>query len=94
MSFLPSMFSGTTFENVLRFRSLNTHIRTWVRRSRSGPAHNEDYHAILSFISGKRALIDAQPLMDTAEMLAKEFPRICVVEVVNGSGTDGVILRR
>ena len=80
------------YENILRFRTLNTHIRTWVERSKEGPEHFVDHADINNYIAAKRGQYDSQPMMDTAEDLAREFPRIVAVEVMNGAATDGVLL--
>jgi len=80
------------YENILAFRTLNTVIRTWVEREKSGPNDQEDYKAINAYIQEHRQTIDLQAMIDTAEMLTKEFPRICAVEVMNGSKTNGVLI--
>lgn len=80
------------YENILRFRTASTHIRTWVERAKDGPASHEDHLAINSYITGRRQVIDTQPLMATAEELARQFPRIVAVEVMGVSGNDGVLL--
>ena len=89
------MFFGTTstaiYENILKFRTLNTNIRTWVEREREGPDSSADFVEMNSYIAGRRQAIDTQPHMTTALELAQRFPRICAVEVINGSGTDGVL---
>ena len=84
MSFLPLFQKKErVYENILRFRTLNTHIRTWVERRKEGPGHFADHADINNYVSAKRGQYDAQPLMDTAEDLAREFPRIVAVEVMN-----------
>jgi hypothetical protein len=80
------------YENILAFRTRNTVIRTWVEREKSGPNDQEDYKEINSYIQEHRQKIDLQAMIDTAEMLTKEFPRICAVEVMNGSKTNGVLI--
>lgn len=92
MSFLPMFQKQRVYENILRFRTLNTNIRTWVERSKEGPSNHEDHAEINSYISTKRQQYDAQPMMDTAEDLARQFPRIVAVEVMNGSSHEGVLL--
>lgn len=93
MSFLP-MFQKKerVYENILKFRTLNTNIRTWVERSKDGPSTDEDYLVINTYISTRRQAFDAQPFMATAEELAAQFPRIVAVEVMNGSAHEGVLL--
>lgn len=89
------MFFGSTstpvYENILKFRTLNTMIRTWVEREKDGPDNSVDFLEINTYVASRRQAIDAQPFMTTALELAKEFPRIVAVEVMNGSGTDGVL---
>jgi hypothetical protein len=80
------------YENILAFRTLHTVIRTWVEREKTGPNDQEDYREINSYIQEHRQKIDLQATIDTAEMLTKEFPRICAVEVMNGSKTNGVLI--
>jgi hypothetical protein len=93
MSFLP-MFSRPQrlYENILSFRTLHTNIRTWVERDKSGPIDQEDYVEINAYVQTNRQVIDSQAMIDTAEMLTKDFPRIVAVEVMNGSRTNGVII--
>jgi len=93
VSFLP-LFSKPQrlYENILAFRTLNTVIRTWVERDKSGPYDQEDYKEINAYIQEHRQTIDLQAMIDTAEMLTKAFPRICAVEVMNGSKTNGVLI--
>jgi hypothetical protein len=95
MSFIP-YFSKTKpqrlYENILAFRTLNTVIRTWVEREKHGPIDQEDYKEINAYIQEHRQAIDLQAMIDTAEMLTKAFPRICAVEVMNGSKTNGVLI--
>jgi hypothetical protein len=80
------------YENILAFRTLNTVIRTWVEREKHGPIDQEDYKEINDYIQANRQTIDLQAMIDTAEMLTKAFPRICAVEVMNGSKTNGVLI--
>jgi hypothetical protein len=80
------------YENILAFRTLNTVIRTWVEREKHGPIDQEDYKEINAYIQEHRQAIDLQAMIDTAEMLTKAFPRICAVEVMNGSKTNGVLI--
>lgn len=80
------------YENILSFRTLNTNIRTWVERGPKGPIDQEDYKEINAFVQEHRQTIDLQAMIDTAEMLTKAFPRICAVEVQNGSRTNGVLI--
>lgn len=83
--------SQSVYENILKFRTLTTNIRTWVEREKSGPDSSVDFAEMHAYILSRREQIDSQPHMDTAVELAKRFPRICAVEVINGSGTDGVL---
>ena len=80
------------YENILTFRTLNTNIRTWVERDKDGPYDQEDYREINAYVQANRQVIDSQAMIDTAEMMTKEFPRIVAVEVMNGSRTNGVII--
>jgi hypothetical protein len=93
MSFLP-LFSRPQrlYENILSFRTLHTVIRTWVERDADGPYDQEDYKDINAYVQANRQVIDSQAMIDTAEMLTKDFPRIVAVEVMNGSRTNGVII--
>ena len=93
MSFLP-LFSKPQrlYENILSFRTLHTNIRTWVERDKDGPYDQEDYKDINAYVQASRQVIDSQAMIDTAEMLTKDFPRIVAVEVMNGSRTNGVII--
>lgn len=79
------------YENICKFRTLNTVIRTWVEREKDGPDNSVDFLEINEYIAGRRKFIDHQSFMATATELAKRFPRICAVEVMNGAGTDGVL---
>jgi hypothetical protein len=94
MSFLPLFTEKKTrvYENILKFRTLNHTIRTWVERSKEEPDEHTDFLEINEYISGKRKAIDAQPAVATAEDLCKRFPRICAIEVMNGSDNEGVLL--
>ena len=80
------------YENILSFRTLSTNIRTWVERDKSGPIDQEDYVEINAYVQTNRQVIDSQAMIDTAEMMTKDFPRIVAVEVMNGSRTNGVII--
>ena len=95
MSFLP-FFSRPKrmYQNILAFRTLNTVIRTWVERDATGPIDQEDYKEIHAYVLANRQTIDLQAMIDTAEMLTKDFPRIVAVEVMNGSKTNGIIITR
>lgn len=95
MSFIPFITTprkARVYENVLGFRTHTTVIRVWVDRGREGPSDQEDYVTMTAWVQANRSTIDHQPPMDTAEMLAEQFPRICAVEVLNGSRTNGVLL--
>lgn len=93
MSFLPYFSKPQRlYENILAFRTLNTVIRTWVEREKHGPIDQEDYKEINAYIQEHRQTIDLQAMIETAEMLTKQFPRICAVEVMNGSKTNGVLI--
>ena len=95
MSFIP-FFSKPkrVYQNILAFRTLNTVIRAWVERDKDGPYDQEDYKEINAYVLANRQTIDLQAMIDTAEMLTKDFPRIVAVEVMNGSKTNGVIINR
>jgi hypothetical protein len=93
VSFLPYFSKPQRlYENILAFRTLNTVIRTWVEREKHGPIDQEDYKEINAYIQEHRQTIDLQAMIETAEMLTKQFPRICAVEVMNGSKTNGVLI--
>ena len=93
MSFLPLFAKPQRlYENILAFRTLNTVIRTWVEREKTGPGDTEDYQEINAYVQANRQVIDAQELIDTAEMMTKAFPRIVAVEVLTGSKTNGVLI--
>jgi hypothetical protein len=92
MSFLTLGSKQRVYENILAFRTLSTHIRTWVERDKSGPTDQEDWSMIADWLSHHRNEIDEQPPMDTAEQLSKAFPRIVAVEVMNGARTNGCLL--
>lgn len=80
------------YENILKFRTLNHSIRTWVERSKDGPDEHADFLEINQYIGTRRKDIDIQPAMATAEELCKRFPRICAIEVMNGYENEGVLL--
>lgn len=94
MSFLPLFSEKKTkvYENILKFRTLNTNIRTWVERAADGPEPHDDHLVINQYIATRRKEIDIQPPMATAEELCKKFPRICAIEVMNGFENEGVLL--
>ena len=95
MSFLPYFSKPKPqrlYENILAFRTLHTVIRTWVEREKQGPYDQEDYKDINAYVQANRQVIDSQAMIDTAEMMTKDFPRIVAVEVMNGSRTNGVII--
>lgn len=92
MSFIPFARKSKVYENILSFRTLTTHIRTWVERGQEGPGDQEDWATISDWIGNNRHQIDEQPLLETAEQLCKQFPRIVAVEVLAGSKTNGVLI--
>jgi hypothetical protein len=92
MSFIPLFGKQRLYENILAFRTLSTVIRTWVERGREGPTDQEDFAEINAYVQANRQVIDSQEPMASAEMLAGQFPRICAVEVMNGSKTNGCLL--
>lgn len=94
MTFIPFLAEKKTkvYENILKFRTLNHTIRTWVERTASGPNEGEDFLAINDYIATRRQAFDTQPTIDTAEELCKQFPRICAIEVLNGYGNEGVLI--
>ena len=93
MSFLPLFAKPQRlYENILAFRTLNTVIRTWVERDKTGPSDTEDYQEINAYLQANRQVIDTQELIDTAEMVTKAFPRVVAVEVLTGSKTNGVLI--
>jgi hypothetical protein len=92
MSFLLFSRPQRLYENILTFRTLSTNIRAWVERDKRGPNDQEDFVTINAYVQANRQAIDSQAMIDTAEMLTKDFPRIVAVEVMNGSRTNGVII--
>lgn len=80
------------WENILKFRTFNHLIRTWVERDQSGPSHGEDMAAMQSWVASNRQRLDMLPSEDIAKEMAKEFPRISAIEVMNGYGTEGCLL--
>jgi hypothetical protein len=80
------------YENILAFRTHSTVIRTWVERTEEGPGDQEDFSDINAYIQVNRSVIDDQPMMASAAMVAKQFPRICAIEVMNGAKTNGVLI--
>lgn len=92
MSFFPFSSKQRVYENILAFRTLNTHIRTWVERGREGPTDHEDWALISDWIGQHRNVIDGQDFMATAEQLSKQFPRIVAVEVMHGAKMNGCLL--
>lgn len=83
--------SSAVYENILKFRTLNTHIRCWVEREKGGPDSSVDFLEMNNYIAARRQAIDVQPHMTTGLELTQNFPRIVAVEVMNGSGTDGIL---
>lgn len=80
------------YENILKFRTHNTNIRTWVEREPDGPRPDADWEEINEFLSANRQAIDAQDFRVTADLLCTKFPRICAVEILSGSQHLGVLL--
>ncbi|NBW17160.1 MAG: hypothetical protein EBR82_55200 [Caulobacteraceae bacterium] len=80
------------YENILKFRTHNTNIRTWVEREPEGPAADTDWMEISDFIAANRQSIDSQDYRTTADLLCTKFPRICAVEIMSGSAHLGVLL--
>jgi len=80
------------WENILKFRTLTTHIRVWIDRESDGPQPDADWAEIQEFIGVHRHQIDGQTLQSTVTLLTEKFPRISAIEVLNGSGTSGVLL--
>jgi hypothetical protein len=80
------------YENILKFRTLNTNIRTWVDRDARGPTEEQDYDEIAHWVATNRQQIDSQPLLETAEQIALEFKRCSAIEVMNGSLNTGVLI--
>lgn len=80
------------YENILKFRTHNTHIRTWVERDPDGPQPQADWDSIDAFITENKLSIDNQDYRITADLLCVKFPRICAVEIMSGSQHVGVLL--
>ncbi|NBW20214.1 MAG: hypothetical protein EBR82_70820 [Caulobacteraceae bacterium] len=76
----------------MRFRTLNRNIRVWMDRDRSGPSEEADYANINNWVHAHRVRIDEQSLIDTADELAREFPRASAIEIHTGSMTGGVLV--
>ncbi|NBW17098.1 MAG: hypothetical protein EBR82_54890 [Caulobacteraceae bacterium] len=80
------------YENILRFRTLNTNIRVWIEREPEGPATTEDWALVNEFVQLHRQFIDSQSHKDTVDMLSNQFPRIAAIEVMDGASHAGVLL--
>lgn len=94
MTFIPFLSDKKTkvYENILKFRTLNHSIRTWVERSKDGPDEHNDFLEMNQYIGTRRQAFDTQPPLATAEELCKRFPRICAIEVMNGYENEGVLI--
>ena len=80
------------WENILKFRTFNYVIRTWVERQAAGPDCAEDMAAMHNWVAAHRARIDTMPKEDIATEMSKEFPRISAIEVMNGYQSEGCLL--
>ena len=80
------------YENILKFRTLGRNIRVWMDRDKQGPSEESDYADINNWVHAHKAQIDSQSLIDTADQLAKEFPRASAIEIHTGSMTGGVLI--
>jgi hypothetical protein len=88
------MIFGKTvvWENILKFRTFNYCIRTWVERSAAGPGHQEDAAVIGNWVAAHRQRLDGMDGEEVAKEMSKEFPRISAIEVMNGYGSEGCLL--
>lgn len=80
------------WENILKFRTFNHVIRTWVERDKLGPSHGDDMAVMQNWVAANRQRLDMLTGEDIAQEMAKEFPRISAIEVLNGYGTEGCLL--
>jgi len=88
------MIFGKTvvWENILKFRTFNYVIRTWVERKAEGPRHGEDAAVIGNWVAAHRQRLDGMDGEEVAKEMSKEFPRISAIEVMNGYGSEGCLL--
>lgn len=78
-------------ENICRFRTVSKIVRTWIDCENSEDP-SQDHYAVQAYIMIHRDLIDTQPLMATCEMIAKVFPRISAIEVLEHENRYGCLL--
>jgi hypothetical protein len=88
------MIFGKTvvWENILKFRTFNHVIRTWVERTADGPSSSEDMEAMQEWVSQNRKRLDAITAQEICLEMSKQFIRISAIEVMNGSGNEGCLL--
>ena len=80
------------WENILKFRTFNHVIRTWVERKEHGPSHGDDMAKMQAWVAANRQRLDMLPGEGIAKEMAKEFPRISAIEVMNGFANEGCLL--
>ena len=80
------------WENILKFRTFNHVIWTWVERKEHGPTHSDDMARMQAWVAANRQRLDTLPGEDIAKEMAKEFPRISAIEVMNGYANEGCLL--
>jgi len=80
------------WENILKFRTFNHVIRTWVERAEQGPSHADDMADMQNWVAAHRQRLDMLPGEAIAKEMAAEFPRISAIEVMNGYASEGCLL--
>jgi len=77
-------------ENICLFRTYHTNIRVWVSREAEGPSDIDDYEEIRQFIELNRYAIDKmEDRMEACLLIAKQYPRVSAVEVMDGGARCG-----
>jgi hypothetical protein len=88
------MIFGKTvvWENILKFRTFNHVIRTWVERKAEGPGHEEDQATMQEWVYANRQKLDAMPAEEVCKAMSEQFRRISAIEVLNGYANQGCLL--
>ena len=79
-------------ENILKFRTHNHHIRTWVERSISGPQWESDAANMEVWVSVHKQRLDSLNPDQVCRWMCDEFPRISAIECLDGYGYHGSLL--
>lgn len=79
-------------ENILKFRTHNHHIRTWVERSISGPPWEADAANMEVWVAANKQRIDSLNPDQVCRWMCDEFPRISAIECLDGYGYHGSLL--